>query len=101
MIYSVSPELYEQTARVLCDQIAERTSFLSGTFRFETQGIECALRTSFLIFRENEIYPEGSKKVIVDLIPVWWEFHTYHQSEELLNDFSFEELRALFRQKIF
>ena len=41
-----------------------------------------------------ERLPEGDRDAIADLGPVWWEFHTAGDGGEVLNDFSFSELRT-------
>ena len=40
--------------------------------------------------------PKGPR-IVEDMLPVWWEFHTYLGGEEVLNDFSFGDLRACLR----
>ena len=49
---------------------------------------------SVIVYRRVERLPEGDRDVIADLVPVWWEFHTADDGGEVLNDFSFSELRA-------
>lgn len=40
--------------------------------------------------------PEGESEVLSDMVPVWWEFRTVTEEGEVINDFSFGELRKYF-----
>jgi hypothetical protein len=42
-----------------------------------------------IIYRRDELLPEGPRRPISDVVPVWWEFST----GEIPNNFSFAELR--------
>jgi hypothetical protein len=48
---------------------------------------------SGVLYRKRLYLPEGECDAIDDIVPVWWEFHTFNQQGEILNDFSFTELR--------
>lgn len=93
MIYSVSTELYEEVAARLAEAIGGG-SYFSGSLEFEWDGMECRLTASVIVYRERRCFPEGDREEISDLVPVWWEFHTSGTGGEMLNDFSFSELRA-------
>ena len=94
-MYSVSTELYEEVAVRLAEAIGGG-SYFSGSLTFEWEGIECRLTASVIVYRRRESYPEGDRDAITDLVPVWWEFHTTGSEGEMLNDFTFSELRARF-----
>ncbi len=94
MIYSVSPELYEEVKRRFIELIDDRNYF-SGHLAFDFEGWECRLVCSCFVRRREEVLPEGVAHPICDLMPVWWEFHTYDSCCERLNDFSFSTLRTL------
>ena len=83
MCFSVSPELYREAAVRLCDGIA-----------FTYSNVDCRLTASLIVYRRTERAPEGVSHPIADLVPVWWEFHTVGPDGELLNDFSFAELKS-------
>lgn len=95
MSYSVSSALYRETAARLADAI-DGGSYFSGSVRFDFDGMSCCLRASVIVYRRRESLPEGEFRPIVDLVPVWWEFHTVGEAGEVLNDFSFSELKAYF-----
>ncbi len=95
MMYSVSTDLYLEVASRLRSAIGVG-SYYSGTLLFEFGELECRLTASVLVYRERVRYPEGDRDEISDLVPVWWEFHTTDSTGEILNDFSFSELRSHF-----
>lgn len=92
MTYPVSSQLYEQTAARLAEAIDARDYF-SGSVAFRFGETDCRLTTSVIVCRSRLSQPEGTADVITDLVPVWWEFHTVGDEGELLNDFSFAELK--------
>ena len=93
MIYSVSTELYLEVAARLAEAIGGG-SFFWGWLSFAFGDTECRLTASVIVYRRVERLPEGDRDVIADLVPVWWEFHTAGDGGEVLNDFSFSDLRA-------
>ena len=97
MICSVSNALYEETLNRLLEAIDGR-SYFSGAVAFRFGPMPCRLVVSCFVRRAAVERPEGAFSRVCDLLPVWWEFHTFDPeapADELLNDFSFNELRAL------
>ncbi len=93
MFFEVPLELYDEIRTRLTEAIGDENYF-SGTLAFPFEGISCRLRASVIVCRRTERLPEGTFSVIDDLVPVWWEFHTESDDAgEMLNDFSFDELR--------
>ncbi len=93
MFFEVPLELYDEIRARLTEAIGDENYF-SGTLTFPFEGIFCRLQTSVIVYRRTERLPEGTFSVITDLVPVWWEFHTESDDAgEMLNDFSFDELR--------
>lgn len=92
MIYSVTPELYEETAVRLAEAIGSENYF-SGTIAFAFEDAECRLTASVIVYRSRVVQPDAISDVLSDLVPVWWEFHTFCQGDVMLNDFDFTELR--------
>ena len=93
MFYTVPSALYDLLLARLTDAIGDG-SYFSGVLTFDFDTCSCLLRASLIVCRRTEQLPEGSFRVIDDLLPVWWEFHTASaDAGELLNDFSFDEVR--------
>lgn len=91
-MYSVSSALYRETAARLTEAAAG-AGYFSGSVCFRFAEAECRLTASVILYRLSERLPEGDCEVVTDLVPVWWEFHTLVDGTEVLNDFSFSELR--------
>ena len=91
-MYDVLPELYQEVATKIIEQVGRR-GYYSGTLDFEWESVECHMVLSAVVHRRTEQFPEGEKWLVADMVPVWWEFHTYVDGEEVLNNFSFNELR--------
>ena len=92
-MYTISSKLYHQVATHLVDLVGQR-GYYSGTFEFEFEELFCQMALSAVVYHQSQP-DEGYKScAVADMIPVWWEFHTYRDEEELLNDFSFNELRC-------
>ena len=91
-MYSVSPELYRETAVRLADAL-DGGGYFSGSVRFAFGGMECRLTASVIVYRGRVSLPEGVRHPVTDLVPVWWEFHTTQAGGEVLNDFDFSELK--------
>lgn len=86
----------EAVYREACERLTEAiggTNYYSGTLDFAAEGLECRLTVDAIVYRQRRPYPEGDMEEISDLVPVWWEFHTSKDGEELPNDFRFSELR--------
>ena len=77
-MFQVSSELY--------DEIAIRLREAFGGGGFYSGSVECAVG-------ETLCWPEGCRRRLTDVVPVWWEFHTVTADGEVPNDFSFAELR--------
>lgn len=93
MLFSVSPEMYRQTATRLCDGIGG-SDYFSGSVAFTYESFDCRMMVSVIVYRRTEHAAEGETFPVADLVPVWWEFHTVGPEGEVLNDFSFSELKS-------
>ena len=91
-MYDVLPELYQEVATKIIEQVGRR-GYYSDALDFEWNGVECHMVLSAVVYRRTEQYPEGERSVVADMVPVWWEFHTFVNGEEVLNNFSFNEMR--------
>ncbi len=96
IMYSVSSELYRQVLASLLEAVGGR-GYFSGSIEGEAPDGEWRLTVSAIVYRKRISAPEGDCDVVSDLVPVWWEFHTFTPEGERLNDFSFSELRELLR----
>lgn len=91
-MYDVLPELYQEVATKIIEQVGRR-GYYSDALDFDWDGVECHMVLSAVVYRRTEQFPEGERSVVADMVPVWWEFHTFIGGEEVLNNFSFNEMR--------
>ena len=91
-MYKISSTIYEKAAQKLCDQVGSN-GYFSGTITFTHEEVECRMVVSLIIYHKRVEMPEGTLESIEDLVPVWWEFHTEINGEELLNDFDFATIK--------
>ncbi len=96
-MYSVSSKLYDEATALIC-QAADGRGYLSDAFGFEYGDVACRLSLSVLLYYTEVDFPEGRRRLLCDAVPVWWEFHTTTPERELLNDFSFSEVRKRLQQ---
>lgn len=91
-MYKVSSALYREAARRLAEAIGD-ASYFSDSVCFRHADTDCRLTTSVIVYRERTALPEGERDEMVDLVPVWWEFHTGEGLDEVPNDFSFDLMK--------
>lgn len=84
--------MYREVLDRLYDAI-DGNDYFSGTICFTAADLDCRLTIALIVYRRRVSYPEGAADEIDDLVPVWWEFHTVRDGDELPNDFQFSELK--------
>ncbi len=90
-MYEIDDELYARSAEQLLDTLG-RESYHTDTLTFCYDGVQCTFKFTVVIYRERVECPDESFMVITDLVPVWWEFLTTINGEEMLNEFDFERI---------
>ena len=96
-MYTVLPELYHRLSEELVDRIGGR-GYFSGSIELEYGDVTCRLVLSAVIYFSEQEDVQGYERVLSEVVPVWWEFHTYAPSEEVINDFSFGDLHQYIKQ---
>jgi hypothetical protein len=91
-MYAISSKLYHQLATRLVELVADK-GYFSGKFEFEFDGVDCEMILSAVVYHQDNPDEWATHPAVVDMIPVWWEFHTYINGEEVLNDMSFNDVR--------
>ena len=92
-MYDVLPELYREVAARIIEQVGRR-GYYNGSFDMEWEDVLCHVVLSAVVYRHEEQYPGGRMaSLISDIVPVWWEFHTFIDGQEVINNFSFNEMR--------
>lgn len=104
--HSVTPR-HAETVEVdawLYDEVAERlfnvigdSSFFNGSVSVECDEFDAVLTISAIIYRSATQHCDGSSfSEISDIVPIWWEFATFAECGQVLNDFSFATFKRLF-----
>lgn len=93
-MYTISHQLYLDVGERLMDAIG-RKEYFSGVVTSYNEDVECRLVCTLIVEREANASEGHRLPRISRLIPVWWECHTYQGEEEILNDFSFQELASI------
>lgn len=90
-MYEISQDLYLTVAQRLCDAIDDG-NFFSGSIGGTCADTEWRLTASLVIYRDKVRAPDGDSMPIKDIVPVWYEFHTFDSGTETLNDFDFRDM---------
>lgn len=98
-MYEVSDQLYLEVADRLRSLFGDGDYF-SCRLEFEHDQTICRMLLSAIIYRHTHRREEGDVRLISDVVPVWWEFHTTLSDGEVLNDFSFNTLREYLKQQL-
>lgn len=86
----IEPEIYEQLANELLERIGERDYFKDVTFGFEKAGVIYEMTTTGIVYREKDSAPDYEGSYVSDIVPVWWELHSFRGEEEVPNDATFD-----------
>lgn len=98
-MYTISSKLYHHLATRLVEMVGQN-GYYSGAFEFDFEGVCCEMILSAVVFHQAQPDDGCSLCAVTDMIPVWWEFHTYVDGDEVLNDMSFNELREYIQSLI-
>ena len=98
-MYEVSDQLYLEVADRLRSRFGDGDYF-SGRLEFEHEQTVCHMLLSAVVYHQSHRCERGDVRLISDVVPVWWEFHTTLPQGEVLNDFSFNTLREYLKQEL-
>ncbi len=88
----IRDDFYAEVASALTERIGT-AEFFNGSVEIDHRDVNAVLRATLIIHRRTVTAPDGERRPISDVVPVWWEFHTTGARGEELNDFSFGELK--------
>lgn len=92
-MYCFKSEIYEELSSEIRLSLQNRCYF-SGRAEVEDGDTVCRLVASLIIYRRNTAPLSDERDTIVNVVPVWWECHTFAGGAEVENDFDFDEFRA-------
>lgn len=93
-MYEISDELYLKVAERLLFEIGH-DNYFSGSVSLTEGDMVCKLTCTVMVGYGESEYDGSGFRPITRLTPIWWEFHTIEGCEEILNDFSFNEMLEL------
>ena len=91
-MFHVSSEVYYVFALLLREAFGGG-GFYSGSVECAVGETLCRLTASLVLYRSDARWPEGCRRRLTAVVPVWWEFNTVTADGEVPNDFSFADLR--------
>lgn len=96
IMIEIESEDYVRVAEKLADAVGG-SEYFSGSVSCGHGGFDSTLTATVLVYRREDDMPEGKYGTVTDIVPVWWEFSTVAPDGcELVNGFSFAELRKYF-----
>uniref|UniRef100_S0DEP5 Uncharacterized protein n=1 Tax=termite gut metagenome TaxID=433724 RepID=S0DEP5_9ZZZZ len=88
----ISDNIYRELAARLAGAIGE-DDYFNGAVEYENEELYARLVATVLVYRREETFPEGVRRVVSNVVPMWWELRTVQQCGDADNDFSFDELK--------
>lgn len=99
-VLHIEPHIYEAIAQKLLEEIGTH-DYITATLEIEVGNRYFRLVCACIVYRRTEQRPEGVFEVVSDVVPVWWELHSYEDWKEVVNDATFERIREQFRNQSF
>jgi hypothetical protein len=88
----ITTDTYRTVASRLRDGIST-SEWYNGSLDIDIDSLHCTLLLTAIVYRRTELLPEGGRRPIADIVPVWWEFSTAGPQGPEPNDFAFSELK--------
>lgn len=88
----ITRHLYAQVAQALRSKIGSADYFNDHVDVRDGDRTAVLILTA-IIYRREDGAPDGTRRPIADIVPIWWEFHTWGLAGPELNDFDFGELK--------
>ena len=90
-----TPEkVYQDIAQKL-GELALQDSYVKTYIDGECDGLSYVFLCTAIAYTRDVLYPEGKQRELCDLVPMWWELHTYNSDGDEVTywDFNFRELK--------
>ena len=81
----ITPEIYAEVYGRLLKAIDDKL-FYNGKIEYDTDDFYSTLDVTVII--DRDLYTNQ----IIDITPVWWEYHLNTRDEEVLTDFKWSEM---------
>lgn len=89
--YEIPNYVYEALANKILNSI--KGTYFNTKVEVVDEDVEIVFSVSAFIYTKREIAEDYDIEKITDIVPVWWECHTYLHNKEIINNVSFNVLK--------
>lgn len=90
----IDDAIYKAIAKHIIDEVGGRNYVSNLSIEVEHNNTTYLFTISAYIYRCHIMAPDGEWDEIRDIVPVWWELHTYNDDgDEVLNDGEFVKIK--------
>lgn len=89
--YEIPNYAYEAIARKILDAI--NGTYINTKIEVVDEDVEITFSLNGFVYTKTEEACDYSVENITDIVPVWWECHTYLYGKEIMNNVSFNVLK--------
>lgn len=89
--YEIPNYAYEAIARKILDAI--NGTYINTKIEVVDEDVEITFSLNGFVYTKTEEADDYSVDKITDVVPVWWECHTYLYGKEIMNNVSFNVLK--------
>lgn len=89
--YEIPNYVYEALANKINDSI--KGAYLNTKVEAVDEDVEIVFSLSAIVYTKRERAEDYDVEKITDIVPVWWECHTYLYDKEIINNVSFNVLK--------
>lgn len=94
-LHCIPEEVYGELATQLVEQIGAANYISNIRIQVETRTFDYEFEVSAVIYWRDIAAPDGNYKELGDVVPIWWELHSYEGDDrvEILNDATFDRIK--------
>lgn len=89
--YEIPNYAYEALANKILDSI--KGTYVSTKVEVVDEDVEIVFSLSAVIYTKRESAEDYDVEKLTDIVPIWWECHTYLHDKEIINNVSFNVLK--------
>ena len=90
----IDDAIYKAIAKLIIEEIGGRNYVSNLSIEVEHNNTTYLFTISAYIYRCHIMAPDGEWDEIQDIVPVWWELHTYSaDGDEVINDGDFKKVK--------
>lgn len=89
--YEVENSVYEALAQRIFDKLSG--NYLNTVIELVDGDVEITFKITAVAYYRKNGDVSGDWEELTDLVPIWWECHTYLYGNEIINNVSFNVLK--------